>query len=96
MTIIEDSLISIDIKRLSRKHDFTKKIYEKGLTLLKQDTHYPSLEFKHITCKANKYLYSFRLTKSYRALANFNQEQQTITIIRILTHAEYDKYIKDC
>jgi len=96
MTFIEEITINLDIKRLSKKHNFTKKVYDKGLNLLKQDLQYPSLYFKSMTCKENKLLYSFRLTGNYRALANFDQEKEIISIFRILTHEEYEKYIKDC
>jgi mRNA-degrading endonuclease RelE of RelBE toxin-antitoxin system len=96
MHFIEEITLSSDIKRLSKKHNFNKSKFDKALTLLKQDIYYPSLHFKPITCKENKFLYSFRINNDYRVFANYNKEKEIISIFKIVTHNEYNKIVKNC
>ncbi len=96
MLFIEEESLKKDIVRLSKKHDFSKKKYDKAINLLKQDINYNSLSFKKITCKINKMLYSFRINDNYRVFANFHKEKNIISVFKIVTHDEYNLIVKNC
>ena len=67
-----------------------KKKAKKAFQLFQKEPTYPGLHFKRI--HSSKPVYSIRITKNYRALGAFQNEE--IIWFWIGSHSDYDKIIK--
>lgn len=93
MNIVELRSFTKDKKRLEKEPKFSFEILEKQISLFKQNPNYPSLEFKHITCKRNKNRHSIRVTLDYRILMD-KISDDVYHFIRLVKHKEYDRLTK--
>jgi len=93
MNIEFTEIYHLTSNKLIKKSDLTQKALDKTIALFKENPQYPSLEFKHITCKMNKKLYSLRISKNYRILAT-KMDDHNIRFEQVLNHKDYDRAVK--
>ncbi len=93
MNIIFDSNFSRTANKLIKKSDLTQEAVDKTIEQFKDNPNYPSLEFKHITCKRDKNKYSLRINKNYRILAH-KMDEENILFEYVLNHKDYDRAVK--
>ena len=92
MKITRSVLFDKDVKKLNEKE--LLELLDKAISLFTTDKQHPSLHTKHITCRQEKNLYSFRVNKNYRVL--FIDYRTHIELYRLLNHSKYDRLTKRC
>ncbi len=95
MEIIKTSQFLRSQKFIIKKHILSQKKIDDTLELFIKDPKDKTLHYKKMICKKDKNRYSIRIPNTqYRILMNI--EYETIYLVCICSHDEYDRRNKGC
>ncbi len=95
MKIVKTSQFLRSQKFIIKKHILSKENIDNTLKLFIENPKDKTLHYKKMTCKKDKNRYSIRIPNTqYRILMNI--EDESIYLVCICSHDEYDRRNKGC
>ena len=83
------------VKKIIKSHKLTQNEIDEVENIFETNPYNPSLHFKPIVCKKDKYRYSIRVPNSqYRILVTLLDDIAYLVVL--VNHIDYDKNNKDC